>query len=59
MGATNPKEALPGTLRADFADSIDHNIVHGSDGPDTAQQEIAFFFKSDEIFAYVPMSELA
>lgn len=49
MGATNPKEALPGTIRADFADSIDANAVHGSDALDTAQQEIAFFFKDQEI----------
>lgn len=45
MGATNPAEADPGTIRADFADSIEENIVHGSDGPDTAANEIAFFFK--------------
>ncbi|MBS0002111.1 MAG: nucleoside-diphosphate kinase [Thioalkalivibrio sp.] len=44
MGATNPKEAAPGTIRADFATSIDENAVHGSDGPDTARTEIAFFF---------------
>ena len=50
MGATNPKEALPGTIRADFADSIDANAVHGSDGPETAKEEIAFFFKPNEIF---------
>ena len=50
MGATNPKEALPGTIRADFADSIDANAVHGSDAPETAAQEIAFFFKKEEIF---------
>ncbi len=43
MGATNPKEAAPGTIRADFADSIDANAVHGSDGPDTAKTEIEFF----------------
>ncbi|MGR9053221.1 MAG: nucleoside-diphosphate kinase [Gammaproteobacteria bacterium] len=49
MGATNPKEAAPGTIRADFAVSIDENAVHGSDGPETAQQEIAFFFSDDEI----------
>lgn len=51
MGATNPKEALPGTIRADFADSIDANAVHGSDAPETAKQEIAFFFKPEEICA--------
>lgn len=49
MGATNPKDAEPGTIRADFAESIDANAVHGSDGPDTAKQEIAFFFNDDEI----------
>jgi nucleoside-diphosphate kinase len=51
MGATNPKEAAPGTIRADFASSIDENAVHGSDGPDTARNEIEFFFKADEICA--------
>ncbi len=49
MGATNPKEALPGTIRADFADSIDANAVHGSDALDTATQEIAYFFTASEI----------
>lgn len=49
MGATNPKEAAAGTIRADFAETVDENIVHGSDGPDTAKVEIAFFFKDDEI----------
>ena len=44
MGVTNPADADPGTIRADFAASIEENIVHGSDGPDTALQEIAFFF---------------
>ena len=46
MGATNPAEADPGTIRADFAKSIDANAVHGSDGPDTAKTEIAYFFGS-------------
>lgn len=59
MGATNPKDAAPGTIRADFADSIDHNAVHGSDAPETAKQEIAFFFNPEEIYAYVAESELA
>ncbi|HTM63973.1 MAG TPA: nucleoside-diphosphate kinase [Gammaproteobacteria bacterium] len=59
MGATNPKDAAPGTVRADFADSIDHNAVHGSDAPETAKQEIAFFFKPEEILSYVPETELA
>lgn len=49
MGATNPKEAAPGTIRADFAESIEANSVHGSDGPDTAAEEIKFFFGDDEI----------
>lgn len=44
MGATNPQEAAPGTIRADFAESIDANAVHGSDGPDTARTEIEYFF---------------
>ena len=44
MGATNPDDAAPGTIRKDFAASIEENVVHGSDGPDTAAQEIAFFF---------------
>lgn len=51
MGATNPAEAEAGTIRADFADSIDANAVHGSDAPDTAKQEIAFFFQDSDIFA--------
>ena len=49
MGATDPKKAAAGTIRADFADSIEENVVHGSDGPDTAAQEIAFFFSGAEI----------
>ena len=49
MGATNPKNAAPGTIRADFANSIEENVVHGSDGPDTAAVEIAYFFKEGEI----------
>ena len=44
MGATNPADAEPGSIRADYAASIEENVVHGSDGPDTAAQEIAFFF---------------
>ena len=47
MGATNPKEAEAGTIRADFADSIDANAVHGSDAPETAAEEIAYFFGDD------------
>ena len=49
MGATNPKDAAPGTIRADFADSIDANAVHGSDAPETAKVEIAYFFDDTEI----------
>jgi nucleoside-diphosphate kinase len=51
MGATNPQQADAGTIRADFAQTVDENAVHGSDGPDTAKQEIAFFFTEDEICA--------
>ena len=50
MGATDPKKAAKGTIRADFADSIDANAVHGSDAPETARAEIAFFFPGYEIF---------
>lgn len=49
MGATNPANADKGTIRADFADSIEENIVHGSDGPDTAAEEIRFFFGDDGV----------
>lgn len=49
MGATNPEEAEAGTIRADFASSIDENAVHGSDAPETAATEIAYFFSDDEI----------
>ncbi len=49
MGATNPADADPGTIRADFASSIEENVVHGSDGSDTAREEIAFFFTDDQI----------
>jgi nucleoside-diphosphate kinase len=49
MGATDPKKADKGTIRADFADSIDANAVHGSDGADTAKAEIAYFFAETEI----------
>ncbi len=51
MGATDPKKAAPGTIRADFADSIDANAVHGSDGPDPAAAEIAFFFAGMNVFS--------
>ncbi len=49
MGATNPAEADAGTIRADFAESIEENIVHGSDATETAAREIAFFFEADQI----------
>lgn len=49
MGATNPEDAAEGTIRASFAESIEANTVHGSDAPETAAQEIPFFFKEDEI----------
>ena len=51
MGATDPKKAARGTIRADFADSIDANAVHGSDAPETAKTEIAYFFPASEVFS--------
>ena len=51
MGATNPQQAAPGTIRADFASSIDANAVHGSDSPASAAREIAYFFAASEICA--------
>ena len=51
MGATNPADAAPGTIRADFAVEVTENAVHGSDGVETAKDEIAFFFDDDEICA--------
>ena len=51
MGATDPKKAAPGTIRKDFADSIDANAVHGSDAPETAAVEIAYFFPSHQVYA--------
>jgi len=52
MGATNPAEADAGTIRAEFAQSIDANTVHGSDAPETAAEEIKFFFKDEEIVPF-------
>ena len=49
MGATDPKKAAPGTIRADLATSIEQNVVHGSDAPDTAVREIAYFFRTTEL----------
>jgi len=51
MGATDPKKAAKGTIRADFADSIDANSVHGSDAPETASTEIAYFFAASEVYS--------
>jgi nucleoside-diphosphate kinase len=51
MGATNPKDAAPGTIRADFAKSIEKNAVHGSDSAETSKTEVAFFFKPSDIFS--------
>lgn len=51
MGATNPKDAAPGTIRADFADSIDANAVHGSDSLENAAVEIAYFFPTTDVYA--------
>jgi nucleoside-diphosphate kinase len=52
MGATNPAEAIPGTIRGDYALEIGFNIIHGSDGPETAVQEINLFFRSQELLSY-------
>ena len=54
MGATNPKDAAPGTIRKDFADSIDANAVHGSDSADNAKIEIEFFFPAGQIYSRAP-----
>ena len=51
MGATDPKKAAPGTIRADFADSIDANAVHGSDAPETAKVEVSFFFPAMNVYS--------
>lgn len=51
MGATDPKKAAPGTIRADFAQNIDANAVHGSDAPETAKFEISYFFKPEEVIS--------
>ncbi len=52
MGATNPANAVPGTIRGDFAVTVSYNVIHGSDGPDSAQREIALFFTPSEIVEY-------
>lgn len=57
MGATDPEQAAPGTIRADFAQSIDANAVHGSDSPASAEREIAYFFSPEEICARTALSQ--
>jgi nucleoside-diphosphate kinase len=52
MGATNPKESAPGTIRGDFAVTVGKNIIHGSDAPESAEREIGLFFKQEELVAY-------
>ena len=52
MGATDPKKATPGTIRADFGINMEHNLIHGSDSPESAEKEISLFFKSEEILSY-------
>ena len=52
MGATDPLKAAPGTIRADLALDVQHNLVHGSDGPETAAHEVALFFREDEILSW-------
>ncbi|HEY4602511.1 MAG TPA: nucleoside-diphosphate kinase [Cerasibacillus sp.] len=52
MGATNPAEALPGTIRGDFGVTIGKNVIHGSDSPDSAEREINLFFKEEELVSY-------
>lgn len=51
MGATNPANANPGTIRKDFADNVEQNVVHGSDAPETAAVEVAYFFPSNQVFS--------
>ena len=51
MGATDPQKAAPGTIRADFASSVQNNAVHGSDGPETARAEVAFFFPEMSVYS--------
>jgi nucleoside-diphosphate kinase len=52
LGATNPANAAPGTIRGDFAVSLSNNVIHGSDGPESAQREIGIFFSPDELISY-------
>jgi len=57
MGSTNPVQAAPGTIRADYALTVDRNLIHGSDGPESAQREIQLFFSDKELLAYERDSE--
>lgn len=57
MGATNPKDSAPGTIRGDFGMTIDKNVIHGSDSPDSAVREIGIFFAENEIVAYTKAEE--
>jgi nucleoside-diphosphate kinase len=57
MGATNPVEAIPGTIRGDYALEIGYNIIHGSDGPETAVQEINLFFRPEELLSYALVTD--
>ena len=52
MGATDPKKAAPGTIRADLGINMEHNLIHGSDSPENAEKEIAIFFKPEEVLTY-------
>ena len=58
-GATNPAKAEPGTLRYDFAPSMTENVVHSSDSPASAEREVAFWFKKEDLYDYAPVSEKA
>ena len=58
-GATNPAKAEPGTLRYDFAPSMTENVVHSSDSPASAEREVAFWFKKEDLYEYAPVSEKA
>ena len=57
-GATNPKDAFPGTIRYDFAPSIGENVVHSSDSPESAAREVAYWFKAEELADYAPVSHV-
>ena len=57
MGVTNPANAAPGTIRGDYALTVSYNIIHGSDGPESAQREVGLFFNQDELFEYERTSD--